>query len=97
MHDIERGLVEEEVLQPRQGTLGVHGPALLKHVAVALEVVARSPGAHKHGEGKDVVEGGGGAARGGVQALLARNLAQTLLVRHLGKQHCGFILTTMNT
>jgi hypothetical protein len=35
-------LVEEEVLESSERTLGVHGSALEKDITVALEVVARS-------------------------------------------------------
>lgn len=80
-------MVEEHILKPSEGALGVDGPALEEHIAVALEVVARRTRPQTNatfGQVHQVRELRGAAAGRRVGAILACQLAELALVHHRG-------------
>jgi len=82
--------VEQQILQPKKRTIGIHGSTLKEHIAVALEIIAWRTGLQTNTTLLNIIFIGklaGAAAGGGVIAILAGQVAQLALahVRQCGR------------
>jgi len=97
-HRLQGLPVEQQILQPHQRSICIHGSTLEEHIAVALEVVARRTWLQTYATLLDVIfirKLAGAATSGGVIAILTGQVAQLALIhvwqRGRGEETLGHV------